>query len=200
MSLSKWCFRRFTPSVELRHCRSNTEQESITGNSNSDYKYDRHGLYRNYHLSGQHCLFIIHSEWFIPENGTGPASVQCHPKIGLSTVSINTTSTAHTHVSNAAGQARCTQILSHTGPVLCFTDKNLRLKKHKYLIFWLLFCVWVLYLHTTYMPGYPQRTEEDIRCPRTIDTEGWEPPCKCWNSAGEVFVIDEKHVFKSTPV
>lgn len=114
MSLSKWCFRRFTPSVEIRHCRSNTEQESRAGNSNSDYKYNKHGLYRNYHLSGQHCLFIIHSEQFIPENSTGPASVHCHPKIGLATVSINTTLTAHTHVSNAAGQARCTQIFIHT--------------------------------------------------------------------------------------
>lgn len=72
------------------------------------------GLYRNHHLSGQHCLFIIHSERFIPGNGTGPASVHCHSKIGFATVSINTMLTAHTHVSDAAGQARCTQIFSHT--------------------------------------------------------------------------------------
>lgn len=33
-------FPEFTPSVEIRHYRSNTEQESMTGNSNSDYKYN----------------------------------------------------------------------------------------------------------------------------------------------------------------
>lgn len=83
-------FLEFTPSVEIRHYRSNTEEESMTGNSNSDYKYNWQGLSRNHHLSGQHCPFIIHSERFIPEDGTGPASVHCHFKTVLATVGINT--------------------------------------------------------------------------------------------------------------
>lgn len=55
----------------------------------------------------------------------------------------------------------------------------------------------MLYLHTTYIPSHPQRTEEDIRCPRTTDTEGWKLPCECRNSAGKVFAIDAKHLYSN---
>lgn len=47
------------------------------------------------------------------------------------------------------------------------------------------------------MPGHPQRTKEDIRCPRTTDTEGREPPHKCWNSAGEALATETKNLFSN---